>query len=111
MVATSLRSLAGVGRSGPACGRRSSWNNYTRAITSFPFWRYALNSVLTTVIPIIGTVFSCSLAGFAFARLRVRFSGVVFAVVLATMLLPGEVTWCRSTCCSTASAWSTRSTR
>jgi multiple sugar transport system permease protein len=93
MIATSLRSLAGVGSAGASVWPREFlWGNYSRAITSFPFWRYALNSVLTTLIPIVGTVFSCALAGFAFARLRVRFSGVVFAVVLGTMLLPGEVT-------------------
>lgn len=93
MIATSLRSLAGVGSSGASVWPREFlWDNYSRAVTSFPFWRYALNSVLTTLIPIVGTVLSCSLAGFAFARLRVRFSGLVFAVVLATMLLPGEVT-------------------
>jgi multiple sugar transport system permease protein len=93
MIATSLRSLAGVGSSGASVvPREFLWDNYVRAVTSFPFWRYALNSVLTTLIPIAGTVFSCSLAGFAFARLRVRFAGVLFAVVLATMLLPGEVT-------------------
>ncbi|MEV6284849.1 carbohydrate ABC transporter permease [Kribbella sp. NPDC051770] len=93
MIATSLRSLAGVGSAGASIWPSEFlWDNYTRAITSFPFWRYALNSVLTTLIPIVGTVFSCALAGFAFARLRVRFSGLVFAVVLATMLLPGEVT-------------------
>src|SRR4051794_39597777 len=79
MLATSLRSLAGVGSSGASIWPHEFlWSNYSRAITSFPFWRYALNSVLTTLIPIIGTVFSCALAGFAFARLRVRFSGIVF---------------------------------
>jgi len=46
---------------------------------------------LTTVIPIIGTVLSCSLAGFAFARLRVRFAGVLFAVVLASEFLRGTL--------------------
>jgi multiple sugar transport system permease protein len=93
MVATSLRSLAGVGREGASIWPSEFlWSNYYRAFTSFPFWIYLLNSVLTTFIPIVGTVLSCSLAGFAFARIKVRFSGVLFVVILATMLLPSEVT-------------------
>jgi multiple sugar transport system permease protein len=60
MIATSLRSLAGVGSSGASVvPHEFLWSNYTRAVTSFPFWRYALNSVLTTLIPIVGTGFSC----------------------------------------------------
>jgi multiple sugar transport system permease protein len=44
------------------------------------------------LIPIIGVVFSCSLVGYAFARFKVRGSGILFMIVLSTMLLPGEVT-------------------
>nr|WP_276616009.1 carbohydrate ABC transporter permease [Paenibacillus timonensis] len=68
------------------------WENYAKALTSFPFGRYLVNSLITTVLPIIGTVFSCSLVGYAFARLKVKGSGLMFVLVLSTMLLPGEVT-------------------
>jgi len=93
MVATSLRTNQGVARAGinlwPIQWR---FANYTEGLASFPFWRYLGNSVLSTVIPVVGTVLISSLAGFAFARIPARGAGVTFAVVLATMLLPGEVT-------------------
>jgi len=93
MVATSLRTNQGVARAGinlwPLQWR---FANYTEGLASFPFWRYLGNSMLSTLIPVVGTVLVSSLAGFAFARIPARGSGVIFALVLATMLLPGEVT-------------------
>ncbi|MEU3985981.1 carbohydrate ABC transporter permease [Streptomyces sp. NPDC026672] len=93
MIATSLRTRRGV-----ASGGVSLWpvqwafGNYADGLGSFPFWRYLGNSLVTTLIPVAGTVLVSSLAGFAFARIPARGRGVVFAVVLGTMLLPGEVT-------------------
>jgi multiple sugar transport system permease protein len=93
MLAASLRSLEEVAVSGMSLWPQSwRWDNYVKALNAFPFWRYLINSLLTTLIPIIGVVFSCSLVGYAFARLRVRGSGILFMIVLSTMLLPGEVT-------------------
>jgi ABC-type glycerol-3-phosphate transport system permease component len=93
MVATSLRTNQGVARAGISLWP-IQWRfaNYSDGLASFPFWRYLGNSVLSTVIPVVGTVLISSLAGFAFARIPARGASVVFALVLATMLLPGEVT-------------------
>ena len=93
MVATSLRTNQGVARAGISLWP-IQWRfaNYTEGLSSFPFWRYLGNSVLSTVIPVVGTVLVSSLAGFAFARIPARGATAVFALVLATMLLPGEVT-------------------
>ncbi|MCH5672450.1 carbohydrate ABC transporter permease [Streptomyces gilvus] len=93
MIATSLRTRQGV-----ASGGVSLWpvqwafGNYAQGLGSFPFWRYLGNSLLTTLIPVAGTVLVSSLAGFAFARIPARGRGVLFAVVLGTMLLPAEIT-------------------
>jgi multiple sugar transport system permease protein len=93
MIATSLRTNQGVARAGISLWP-IQWRfaNYTEGLASFPFWRYLGNSVLSTLIPVVGTVLISSLAGFAFARIPARGAGITFAVVLATMLLPGEVT-------------------
>ena len=72
--------------------RHFHFSNYVAALTAFGFWIHLRNSALTTLIPVIGTLLSSSLAGFAFARIRIRGSGIIFLFVLATMLLPGEVT-------------------
>ena len=56
-----------------------------------PYLRFALNSLLLAAINIVGAVLSNSLIAFAFARLEFRGKNVLFAIVLATMLLPAPV--------------------
>jgi len=93
MISASLRSLEEIARSGMGVWPEHwRWSNYAKALTVMPFGRYLVNTLLTTVFPILGTVLSCSLVGYAFARLKVRGSGFLFVLVLSTMLLPGEVT-------------------
>jgi multiple sugar transport system permease protein len=93
MLAASLRSLQEIAISGMNLWPQSwRWDNYEKALSAFPFWRALYNSLLTTFLPILGTVFSCSLVAFAFARLKVRGNNALFIIVLSTMLLPGEVT-------------------
>jgi len=93
MISASLRSLEEIARAGMGVWPEHwRWSNYSKALTVMPFGRYLVNTLLTTALPIIGTVLSCSLVGYAFARLKVRGSGFLFVLVLSTMLLPGEVT-------------------
>ena len=74
------------------------WSNYLHAMRetgSDPWWGFidALsNSIVVTVLVVVGTVLSSSLVGYAFARLRVRGSRSMFLLMLATMMLPGQVT-------------------
>jgi multiple sugar transport system permease protein len=56
------------------------------------FWRALFNTVLITVLSIAGQLLTCSLAGYAFARLRFRGRDALFLCVLGTMLLPEQVT-------------------
>jgi ABC-type glycerol-3-phosphate transport system permease component len=56
-----------------------------------PYARFALNSLLLASINIVGAVLSNSLIAYAFARLNFRGKNVLFAAVLATMLLPAPV--------------------
>ena len=66
--------------------------NYDRVINERPFGRWMLNSVFVVVVSTIGTLLSCSLAAFAFSRLRWPFRDQLFLVLLATMMLPSQVT-------------------
>ncbi len=50
------------------------------------------NSVVITVLCVVGNVLSCSLVGYAFARLPFRGSKALFLIMLATMMLPPQVT-------------------
>ncbi len=67
------------------------WDNYVEAVTRLPFLRFLINSCLITLCATVGTVLSCSLAGFAFARLHWRGRDACFVVLLATMMLPAQV--------------------
>ncbi|MCL6431515.1 MAG: carbohydrate ABC transporter permease [Anaerolineae bacterium] len=78
-------------------GRRVSvvrlhWENYPNALTSVPFGRYALNSLRLVVITTIGVLLSCTLVAYGFARFRARGLGVLFIILLCTIMLPPQVT-------------------
>jgi multiple sugar transport system permease protein len=64
---------------------RTGWN-------ALPFARFFLNSTLITLLTVVGTIVSSSLAGFGFARYRGRGSGLLFIVLLATMMVPATTT-------------------
>ncbi len=93
MISTSLRTKQGVAEGGIGLfPLQWQFSNYADALGSFPFWSYLLNSLLSTLIPVAGTTIVASLVGFALARIPAKGAGAIFAVILATMLLPGEVT-------------------
>ncbi len=66
--------------------------NYAEATTLIPFWHYLANSLLVTVPVVVGTVVSSSAVAYAFARMRAPGLRWLFLLVLATIMLPGEVT-------------------
>ncbi len=68
------------------------WANYPEALTFVPFGRYTLNTLLITVVTIVGHLLSCTVVAYAFARLRAPGRDALFLVVLATMMLPYPVT-------------------
>jgi ABC-type glycerol-3-phosphate transport system permease component len=67
------------------------WNNYkdTNGNPLLPRWIF--NSVFLAVVHVILQLVLCSLAAYAFARLRFKGRDVIFALVLATMMIPGIV--------------------
>ncbi|GAB2874029.1 carbohydrate ABC transporter permease [Streptomyces mayteni] len=68
--------------------------NYTEAIdgiSGVTLWRLFGNSLLVSVGAVVGNVLSCSLAAYAFARLRFRGSGLYFAFMIGTLMLPLHV--------------------
>ena len=67
------------------------WDNFRRVLVdSFPFLRYSINTTIIVVANIFGVVLSCSVVGFAFARLRFTGSTVLFYVLIVTMLIPWQ---------------------
>jgi multiple sugar transport system permease protein len=56
------------------------------------FSRFFLNSLVITLLAVVGNVVACSMAAYAFARLTFPFKRTMFALMLGTMLLPYHVT-------------------
>jgi len=67
------------------------WDNFRRVLVeTLPFLRYSINTTIIVVGNIIGMLLSCSIVGFAFARLRFRGSKVLFYILIVTMLIPWQ---------------------
>lgn len=74
------------------------WENYTDALEWMPQEAvfglvYLRNTLWLVVTSVVGTVLSCSLVAYGFARLRFPGRDALFGVMLATMMLPGAVTF------------------
>lgn len=68
------------------------WENFGKAMRAMQnFWRYARNSVLLCLLNVTGMVLSSSLVAYGFSRIEWRGRDKVFAVLLATMMIPFPV--------------------
>jgi len=68
------------------------WSNFPESLQEIPFFRYLANSLIISGLTIIGTLISCSMAAYALARIPFRGRNAVFAVILATMMMPYQAT-------------------
>lgn len=68
------------------------WQNYLEAWTKGDFANFFTNTSFITLLNVVAVLFSCSIAAYAFARIDFPGRNALFALVLATMMLPGQVT-------------------
>lgn len=80
MIAVSLRTHDGV-----------SLRYYAEVWQAGPFDRYFINSVIVAAVVVAGNVIFCTMAGYAFARYRIRGGKLLFFLVLSTIMLPKQV--------------------
>lgn len=68
------------------------WENFARVMTNqtIPMARYIINTLTIVGGNVVGTVVSCSVVAYAFARLRFRGSEFLFSVLIITMLIPWQ---------------------
>ena len=93
MVSTSLKVSSEVFVYPPSFLPSSfQWHNYLDGWTALPFNTFLRNSLIITCSNVVGNLLSCSLVAFGFARLRARGRGLLFLLVLGTMMIPNEVT-------------------
>jgi multiple sugar transport system permease protein len=71
------------------------WDNFTRlfADSKIPMATGLLNSLLIAVVTLVLQMLFSSMAGYALARIPARGSRVLFYVIVATMMIPGAVTF------------------
>ncbi len=67
------------------------WQNYSDAITRLDFGTLLTNTLIVGIFSTLGTLFTTIFAAFAFARLEFKGRDFMFALLLATMMIPGEM--------------------
>lgn len=68
------------------------FSNYTEALTTVDFGKFFKNTAFITVMCLVGAVLSSSICAYSFARLNWPGRNLIFALLLASMMLPGAVT-------------------
>jgi len=92
-ISTSLKELSEVYVEPPTMVPHViKWSNYYQALTTFPFVKYLFNTLIVVAFSIVGTLSSCTLVAYGFARFRCRWNKWLFTAMLSTMMLPGIVT-------------------
>jgi len=94
MVSTSLKPDSQVMEYPPRwMPQQISWVNYRRAISSesthFPLW--TRNTLIIAALAVAGTTLSSAVVAYGFAKIRFRGRGVLFAIMLSTMMVPFPV--------------------
>jgi len=93
MIVSSLRPENNIFANPSLIPRTFLWRNYVQGWTALgrPFSAVLLNSLIIVVGAIAGNLISCSMAAYAFARLRFRFQRPAFAFTLVTIMVPIHV--------------------
>lgn len=71
------------------------WENYTKGwnfSSEFTFAHFFANTLMMEAWVVVGGVLTSAIVAYGFARLNFRFKGFWFAILLLTMMLPGQVT-------------------
>jgi multiple sugar transport system permease protein len=70
-----------------------SLDNYSELFSRLSFGTYFANSAIVAVVVTVGNLLFCSMLGYALAMLEFRGKKLVFVLVLATLMIPGVVTF------------------
>lgn len=91
MILTSLSTEAETRRFPPGLPSGLHFENFSQAWSQEPFGHWLLNSALVSIVCVVSNLLFCSLAGYAFARIRFVGRGVLFVLLLATLMVPFQV--------------------
>jgi multiple sugar transport system permease protein len=93
MLSTAFKEIGDI-FSAPPTLLPKNWtlSNFQDAFGAIPFWRYISNTFLVAGLSVLGTIITCPLVAYALAKVRWRGSRPLLIVILATMMLPPQVT-------------------
>ncbi len=66
-------------------------DSYKNILNSLPFGRVYLNTIISTVVTVIGQITICTMAGYAFARLEFPGKNIIFIIILSVLMVPGQI--------------------
>lgn len=93
MIATSFKDMKEIMTYPPTfIPKEWHWENYLITLQKGPFLQYTLNTLFITFFVVIGNVVANSFIAYGFAKIQFKGRNVLFACVLATMMIPGFVT-------------------
>jgi multiple sugar transport system permease protein len=91
MLVTSLSTLEESRRFPPRLPSALHFENFSHAWTQAPLGHWLVNSAIVSITCVISNLVLCSLAGYAFARIKFVGRGVLFVLLLATLMVPFQV--------------------
>ena len=93
MVSTSFKSMNEAFQMPPTfIPKEWVFKNYPEGWNYADFSRYTINTVIIAITATVGVIISASLVAYGFSRFKARFSGLLFTIMLATIMLPSQVT-------------------
>lgn len=94
LVSTALKSSTQIYISPPVwIPQPIRWQNFIEAWNVAPFGKFLVNTMITTFIPMFGEVFVSAMVAYSFSRVKWPGRDKVFSLCLATMIMPGIITF------------------
>lgn len=69
-----------------------NWGNYKEVSEAFPVYKFLWNSLIVAMASTIGQILLCSMAAYAFSRLKFKGRDLLFVIYLSTLMVPSQVT-------------------
>ncbi|WP_339292277.1 carbohydrate ABC transporter permease [Paenibacillus sp. FSL W8-0187] len=93
MLSTSLKTVGAISQMPPQLiPNPLNWDNYVTIWNKVDFGRYTLNSFFIVSIEMVGSLISCAFVAFGLAMFTFRLRGLIYMIMLATLMIPSQVT-------------------
>lgn len=92
MIFTSFKGIGEAMRIPPTIFPESlKLDGYKGVLEALPFVKVYMNTITVTIITVLGQILFCSMAAYAFARLRFRGKNIIFITLLSVLMVPSQI--------------------